>query len=79
MIKQMVSVLEQRLNDAPCAQLLTAFALRFAAAADQVDGLWQMLHMLQGEPALQDVGIPLIQFAKGVPPRRQAVVQQEAE
>ena len=35
--------------------------------------------MLQVEAQLQDVAVPLVEFTKGVLPRRQAVVQQQAK
>lgn len=50
-----------------------------AAATDDVHSFWHVLHMLQVEPALQDVGISLIELAKRVVPPSQAEVQQQTE
>lgn len=64
-----------------CSPLTACIArtLRLAAPPDQVDRLRQVLHVLEVEAALQDVGVSLVQLPKRVLPRRQAEVQEEAK
>jgi len=52
---------------------------RLAAASYQIGGLWEVLGVLQVQALLEDVGITLIQLAKGVLPASQAVVQQQSK